>query len=102
MTGEFVMYTVHTAINRQGTLFLWPIRLPGPDGKQSDWARSAHEGAAHATKNWVRITANTNLGAYEIRVAAGSMQTPNGPSTVSVTCFMPHSRTGLLIEPIIR
>src|SRR5262245_36924706 len=24
---------IHTAINRQGVVFLWPARLPGPDGK---------------------------------------------------------------------
>src|SRR5262245_16058478 len=30
-----------TAINRQGVLFLWPVRLPGPDGRLDDWNRSA-------------------------------------------------------------
>jgi len=34
------------AINKQGVIFLWPIRLPGPDGRQDSWSRSAME-AAH-------------------------------------------------------
>src|SRR5262245_56974975 len=31
LVGEFVTKTLFTAINRQGTVFLWPVRLPGPD-----------------------------------------------------------------------
>src|SRR5262249_2611036 len=37
-----------TAINAQGVCFLWPIRLPGPDGKIDDWNRSALEAAGMA------------------------------------------------------
>jgi hypothetical protein len=59
-----------TAINRQGVLFLWPIRLPGPDGKIDDWSRSAMEVAETAREQWVRVSANMSLGAYDIAVAA--------------------------------
>ena len=34
LPSEIVPMTLHTAINRQGVLFLWPVRLPGKDGKQ--------------------------------------------------------------------
>jgi hypothetical protein len=78
LVGEFAAHTVYTCINRQGTLFLWPIRLPDADGKQSEW-HAAHEAAAQATKNWVRVTANRNLGAYEIRVAASTVVDPEWP-----------------------
>ena len=30
LVGEVVYKTIVTAINRQGVVFLWPIRLPGP------------------------------------------------------------------------
>jgi hypothetical protein len=30
-----------TTITRQGALFLWPLRLPGPDGRLDDWGHSA-------------------------------------------------------------
>ena len=30
--ATFSPRTFFTAINRQGVVFLWPIRLPGPDG----------------------------------------------------------------------
>jgi hypothetical protein len=79
LTGEFTMWTLYTTINKQGTLFLWPVRLPGTDGKSNEWWRTAHEAAALATKQWVRVSANQNLGAYEIRVAAGMMSDPQWP-----------------------
>ncbi len=31
---------IFTSITRQGVVFLWPIRLPGPDGKLDDWNQS--------------------------------------------------------------
>jgi hypothetical protein len=31
LPGEFATVTLFTAINRQGTLHLWPVKLPNPD-----------------------------------------------------------------------
>jgi hypothetical protein len=83
LQGEFGLNTIYTAINRQGTLFLWPVRLPDPDGRQLDWHRSAHEAADLATKQWVRLSANKNLGAYDIRIATAKMPEPEWPSEYS-------------------
>ena len=69
-----------TAINRQGVLFLWPIRLPGPDGRLDEWSRSAMEAATHANGKWVRVQANMSLGAYEIYEAAGQWAAPEFPT----------------------
>ena len=68
-----------TAINRQGVLFLWPIRLPGPDGKIDDWSRSALEASQLAQEQWVRMTANMPLGAYDVFVATGQHPDPHWP-----------------------
>src|SRR5262245_32620760 len=68
-----------TAINRQGVLFLWPIRLPGADGKIDDWSRSALDAADEAKSRWVRVTANMSLGAYVITVAPGQVAEPSWP-----------------------
>ena len=68
-----------TAINRQGVLFLWPIRLPGADGKIDDWSRSALDAADEAKSRWVRITANMSLGAYDVAVASGQVAEPEWP-----------------------
>jgi hypothetical protein len=65
LPGEYLAVQLYTAINRQGVVFLWPVPLPRPDGKVSEWHRSAAEGAELAMKVWVRLKANMSLGAYE-------------------------------------
>jgi len=68
-----------TSINRQGVLFLWPIRLPNADGRLDEWSRSAMEAATFAAGKWVRVQANMSLGAYEVYEAAGQWATPDWP-----------------------
>lgn len=68
-----------TSINRQGVLFLWPIRLPGADGRIDNWSRSAMEAAQLAATSWIRVQANMSLGAYEIFQAAGDWGDPTWP-----------------------
>jgi hypothetical protein len=77
--GEFYAATLFTAINRQGVLFLWPVKLPPPDGRQMEWHRSAAEAAELAMTRWARIKANMALGAYEIFEAENSIPDPEWP-----------------------
>ncbi len=76
---EVVNKTLYLAINKQGTVFFWPVRLPTPDGKDLDWWRSGREAADRATRTWVRVRANMNLGAYEIYEAAATLSEPEWP-----------------------
>jgi hypothetical protein len=69
-----------TAINRQGVLFLWPIRLPGADGRLDEWSRTALEAADRASRGWVRVAANMSLGAYDVYEAAGQLGEPEWPT----------------------
>jgi hypothetical protein len=79
LTGEFATVTLLTTINRQGTLHLWPVKLPDPQGRQNEWHRSAAEGAERAMKKWARVTASMSLGAYEIFEASGDLPDPVWP-----------------------
>jgi hypothetical protein len=79
LPGEVVFKTIYTAINRQGVVFLWPVRLPAADDRKSEWLRSAREGAELAMTKWVRFKANMSLGAYEITVAESVMADPVWP-----------------------
>jgi hypothetical protein len=83
LPGEFATATLFTAINRQGVVFLWPVKLPGPDGKVNEWHRSAGEGAERALRKWVRVTASMSLGAYEIFEASGDLPEPVWPTDLS-------------------
>ena len=79
LAGEVVFKAVFTAVNRQGVVFLWPIRLPAPDDRKTEWPRSAREAAEMAMTRWVRVKANMFLGAYEITVAESAMADPIWP-----------------------
>jgi hypothetical protein len=71
---------LYTAMNRQKVLFLWPIRLPGADGKLDEWSRSASEAATLGSEKWVRVTANMSLGAYDVYEATGDIPGPDWPT----------------------
>jgi len=52
-----------------GVVFLWPIRMPDSYGRLNPWHESALRAAEIATKQWVRITANRQLGGYDVLTA---------------------------------
>lgn len=79
LNDECVMKTLFTAISRQGVCFLWPVRLPRPDDRANEWARSAREAAELATTSWVRFKANMALGAYDISLAEAKVADPVWP-----------------------
>src|SRR5262245_60331609 len=68
-----------TAVSRQGVLFLWPVRLPGPDGTPDGWNASALEAAMLAQTQWVRVTSNMALGAYDVFAASADIPEPQWP-----------------------
>jgi hypothetical protein len=79
LSTECVPVMIFTAINRQGVVFLWPVRLPTSDGKVNEWYRSLAAGAERAMTRWVRVKANMSLGAYEITEAASTIADPTWP-----------------------
>jgi hypothetical protein len=79
LPAEFVMVTLYTAINRQGVVHLWPVRLPASDGRILEWHRSAAEAAELAMRRWIRVKANMSLGAYEMFEAASTIPDPTWP-----------------------
>ncbi len=79
LSGEVAPKVLFTAMNRQGVVFLWPVRLPGADGRHDEWNRSALEAAQIAMNSWVRIAANMSLGGYEVYKATGEFPDPDWP-----------------------
>ena len=92
MKNEFVrencgVTVMHMApsIDRSGRVFVWPLRLPNTE--RSDlWADSALEAAELASKNWVRVGANMDLGCYDTLKALGDLEEPDwgGESASSI------------------
>lgn len=70
---------LYAAITRDGTPFVWPVNLPGEDGRLDTWSQSAHEAAKHAESSWIRLVANRSSGAYDILQATGELAAPEWP-----------------------
>ena len=67
-----------TAINRQGTVFLWPVKLTS-GARTNSWNTSALDAALRAREGWVRVQANMSLGAYEVIVPESNLPDPEWP-----------------------
>jgi hypothetical protein len=105
LVGETTFKTIFTACNRQGVCFLWPVRLPGPDGKDLEWFRSAREAAEEAMVRWTRVSPNMSLGAYEILQAEAIAAEPKWPDVsfqeLLRICFRDRLITGL-DHPVVK
>jgi hypothetical protein len=72
-----VAKTLYTAITRQGTPFLWAVKLPGPDSNLDSWNESAREAASLAIEKWVSVRANQGDGRYDVFEALGTLSEPD-------------------------
>ncbi|GMW07798.1 MAG: hypothetical protein AMXMBFR8_25940 [Nevskiales bacterium] len=79
MPGEWFPARLVTAINRQGVVFLWPLKLAGSDGQTNSWYDTAIEAAELATKKWVKVVADKSLGGYQTYIANGNLSEPEWP-----------------------
>lgn len=80
LRSEIVPKALYMGITRQGTPFIWPVRLPSSDGRLDNWNRSAHQAAGEAMKGWVRLASNRDLGAYDVFVPQAHFPAPVWPS----------------------
>jgi hypothetical protein len=82
LIGEIYFATLYSGVTKTGVAFLWPVRLPGNDGRQNEWHRTAALAAEEAMTRWVRVVANMSAGAYDIYYATsdqGEAKWPDKP-----------------------
>lgn len=95
-------------INRQGDVFLWPISIPGPDGRTNTWQDSARTASQKAGEMWVRMTANMAAGYYDLHALPENVgsEEPAWPEDVALPELLEKAFTGHLIDgpnhPVIR
>jgi hypothetical protein len=98
LPGEFSPCTLFLTINRQGVLRVWPVKLPGADGKVNPWHQSAAEAAERAMTCWVRVTANMSLGAYELFEATSKLSDPVWPDEHSFPQILQIAFRGRVVD----
>lgn len=83
LSDEAVVVRLHVAINRQGNIFLWPLRLPKEDQQQAKMERyyqSVSEGIQLACSEWVRLKWDKSLGAYNTFRTDRKLPEPEWPT----------------------
>jgi hypothetical protein len=71
---------IRLAVTSQGVPYLIPVSLPGPDGRWNAWHQSLARALEIAESTWVRISANTFRGGYDIFKAVGTLPEPKWPT----------------------
>lgn len=87
-----------TYVNRQGVVKLWPIRLPGLDGKTNPWNESALEISERAVDTWTRVASNLSLGAYQPHEALGDLPGPVWPKQTFKELLRIAFKNGRLVD----
>jgi len=72
---------IHTIlVHASGVMFLSPIGLPDAEGKINSFNRSRSEAYLKAESEWVRISANKDLGGYDCWKPETPMPEPQWPT----------------------
>jgi hypothetical protein len=75
----YKVFLLRAAITRQGDLFVWYHGLPKNEGRQDSWYESAKECMEKAETQWVRVSANMDVGGYDAFPAEGKLPEPVWP-----------------------
>jgi hypothetical protein len=79
LVGEWAPTVLLLALSRQNVVFIWPLKLPGEDGRLDPWNESALGIADLATRSWLRVVSNRGLGAYEAFQTVTELPDPEWP-----------------------
>lgn len=79
LVGEWAPTALLLALSRQNVVFIWPLKLPGEDGRLDPWNESALGIADLATRSWLRVVSNRGLGAFEAFQTVTELPDPEWP-----------------------
>jgi hypothetical protein len=64
----FQVRVLYLGVTTEGKPFLWPVRVPGPDGKMESWIRVPLTAIEHAKVNWTRFYWDSTTRKHCIRI----------------------------------
>ncbi len=79
LAGEWAPYRLFLGTTQQNAPFIWPVRLPGDEGRTVSWYESAMEAATLARDQWLRVVPDMGLGGYLCHAAVGDLGAPVWP-----------------------
>jgi hypothetical protein len=101
-SAEITPVVLYVCVNRQGDLFVWRVKLPGPDGRTNTWTDSALQIAKGAETMWSRMRADMSAGMYShyvIKEEAVPTE-PAWPADLTLTEIIKIAFRGRLIETV--
>jgi hypothetical protein len=97
LIGEFRPMQIFYVIDRQGSISLWPIALPNPDGRSNSWAESALAAVSTAQECWTRLIPAD--GGYELLVTKDErVPEPNWPADLDLHALLKLAFKDKLID----
>ena len=86
-------------------IFLWPQPVIDPNGREIQWHTTHRMAAERAKTEWVRMTSDLGLGAYQIHIAEVANIEPVWPE-YSLSKLLEVAFAGRLVDstdhPVIR
>jgi hypothetical protein len=79
LPGETRVVDLRLCVTRTGSMYLWAVPLPPPDGRENAWHKTAREAAEIAETKWVRMAANMGAGCYDVFTAPEALSAPRWP-----------------------
>lgn len=79
LSGEISPALLLTCVNRANDLFIWRVKLPGPDGRSNTWTDSALQIVAAAERSWCRMVSDTANGIYTHYEPTAELPDPQWP-----------------------
>jgi hypothetical protein len=78
--SECRWYKLFTAVNLNGSVFLWCVPMPLDDGREPNtWLVSNQEAACLAMEKWIRVASDRETGAYVVFEYEGAPKDPVWP-----------------------
>jgi hypothetical protein len=78
LSGDVTPTMLVVCVSRNSPIpFLWPLTLPGVDGRPNRWHESAIEAANIAEGQWTKVVADMAAGCYVPNVARGNLPEPD-------------------------
>jgi hypothetical protein len=96
---EATLVILRTVVTTQGSVSLWPLKMPGADGRDNEWWQSARRAAALAESNWVRMITNNAARSYDVITPEADYGEPARPSQ-SFSELLKIAFAGKIIETL--
>ena len=107
LVGDVTPTLLVVCVSRNSPIpFLWPLTLPGVDGRPNRWHESGIEAAKIAETQWTKVVADMSAGCYVPNVARGNLPEPDWSEIPSISELLRLSFKDRLIakpdHPVLR